>query len=127
MTASAYSAEELSALGIPVEVRDGSLACGCDVRGCTRRAEVLIPGAAVCRPCMEAAIHRDDDGDGFYDLAIEDLVGGEEWRHVRDEQYEARVASHCIHRRYESWDRRLDLLAADAVDELLDDLARSGA
>jgi hypothetical protein len=37
------------------------------------------------------------------------------------------VGNHCIDRRYESWDRRLDLLAADAVDELLEDLARSGA
>jgi hypothetical protein len=126
VTASAYSPAELSALGIPVEVSDGSLACGCDVRGCTRSAEVLIPGAAVCLPCMEAAIHHDDDGDGFYDLHLEDLVGGEDWRRVRDEQYEARVGNHCIDRRYESWDRRLDLLAADAVEELLADLSAEG-
>jgi hypothetical protein len=122
VTASAYSPAELSALGIPVEVSDGSLACGCDVRGCTRRAEVLIPGAAVCRPCMEAAVHRDDDGDGFYDLPLEDLVGDEEWRRVRDEQYEARVGGQHFDRRYESWDRRLDLLAADCVADLLADL-----
>jgi hypothetical protein len=122
VTASAYSPAELSALGIPVEVSDGSLACGCDVRGCTRSAEVLIPGAAVCLPCMEAAIHHDDDGDEFYDFPLEDLAGGDERRRVRDEQYEARVGSQRIDRRYESWDRRLDQFAADAVELLLEQL-----
>jgi hypothetical protein len=124
----AYSIVELAALGVPVEVEDGSMPC--DRVGCSCPADVLIPGASLCRRCFESFVWRRDDGcgSGGYEVPVEEVVGGPEWRRGRDLEYAERLRDHPgFERRFAAWDERLDQLAADAVDDLLEDLARSPA
>jgi hypothetical protein len=122
VTASAYSAEELWALGVPIKVADGSLGCECDIRSCFRRAEVIIPGAVLCVSCLDERTIRDDDGVGYFDVRLEDLVGGERLRSLRDDEYEERARRHRVEGRIAAWDERLGLVASDAVADLLEDL-----
>lgn len=124
----AYTFAELAALGVPVDIDDGTLAC--DRSSCNSPADVIIPGAALCRPCFDSFVWRRDDGcgSGGYEIPGEEVVGGDSWRHGRDLEYAERLRDHPgFGRRFAAWDERLDQLAADAVDDLLEDLARSPA
>jgi hypothetical protein len=55
----------------------------CDLLGCDRVATHLVPGAALCDPCaQECGIGSDS-----YEVPLERLVGGEEWRQARWSEY----------------------------------------
>jgi hypothetical protein len=120
-----YTFAELLVLGPPVGVDDGTLAC--DHSSCNSPADVIIPGAALCRPCFDSFVWRRDDGcgSGGYEVPVEEVVGGPEWRRGRDLEYAERLRDHPgFERRYADWDKRLDQLAADAVDDLLADIGQ---
>lgn len=116
----AFTTEELRLLGPPLEIGRSNLAC--DRIGCDQLASHLIPGAAVCEGCLEAFTYDWDGGCGAYDLPLEELVGGPEWRRARDLEYEEllvrRADSFAV--RHAAWEERLDQLAEDAAVALIE-------
>ena len=115
------SPEELLALSIPVELDAGDAVC--DLIGCDRPATVVIPEAALCAHCLQEHIYRDESsGLDLYDIPLDEVVTGGDWEVARRSMYLERLGQHPgFERRIASLDRRLDEIASDAVDELLED------
>jgi hypothetical protein len=121
---SAYSLSEVAALGVPVELDDGEICC--DKLGCVEWADVLVAGgAALCRGCFSGFRYHDERHGDAYDVDEDQLVGDEQWRAARRAEYEDRLrcCPPSFERRFPCWDERLDQLAVDAVEDLLEDLA----
>jgi hypothetical protein len=61
----------------------------CSVRGCLERADVIVPGAVLCRACAAGFLLRD----GRYDIPLDEIPGGPELREARRQDYRERLVA----------------------------------